>query len=238
LPVADLLAAEYVASEAGRQEANTSMGTFFYYLMTFAEATLGVVGIRGLYEQPHYTVVERLPGSIEIRDYPARVAAESDDTEGGQVAFPRLFRYITGNNTSGEKIAMTAPVSQRGEMIAMTVPVQTRGQGGVMRFFLPKEVVDKGPPKPLDSNVRIVTIPAERIAALRFTGWIDRESVEAHNRMLLEGLRQAGIKAVGAPFLLTYDAPFTIPFLRRNEVAVDISPVQTAPSGPSQAPAS
>ncbi len=111
------------------------MGTFFYYLMTFAEATLGVVGIRGLYEQPHYTVVERLPGSIEIRDYPARVAAESDDTEGGQVAFPRLFRYITGNNTSGEKIAMTAPVSQRGEMIAMTVPVQTRGQGGVMRFF-------------------------------------------------------------------------------------------------------
>lgn len=46
-----------------------------------------------------------------MRDYPARVVAETDDSKGGQVAFPRLFRYITGNNTTGEKISMTAPVS-------------------------------------------------------------------------------------------------------------------------------
>jgi hypothetical protein len=206
------------------------MGTILYYLMTFAEATLGVVGIRGLYEQPHYAVVGRLPGGIEARDYPARVAAETDDSKGGQVAFPRLFRYITGNNTTDEKISMTAPVSQRGEMIAMTVPVQRSRQGGVMRFFLLKEAVATTPPKSLDPNVRIVTVPAERVAALRFTGWINRASMEAHNRLLLEGLGTAGLKPQGQPFLLTYDAPFTIPFLRRNEVAVNVS----APDG--QAP--
>ncbi|WP_428487529.1 SOUL family heme-binding protein [Rhodopila sp.] len=199
------------------------MGTIFYYLMTFAEASLGVVGIRGLYEQPHYTVVERLPGSVEIRDYPKRVAAETDDDSGGSVAFPRLFRYITGNNTTGEKIEMTAPVSQRGEKIAMTVPVQSSKAGGVMRFFLPNDVVAKGAPKPLDPNVRIVTVPAEQLAVLRFTGWPDRASVEAHDRLLLQALAKAGKTADGKPFLLTYDAPFTIPFLRRNEVAVDIS---------------
>lgn len=215
------------------------MSTILYYLMTFAEATLGVVGIRGLYEQPHYTVVERLSGGIEVRDYPSWVAAETDDGGGGQVAFPRLFRYITGNNTTGEKVSMTAPVSQRGEMIAMTVPVQSNRQGGVMRFFLPKEVMANGPPKPLDPNVRIVTVPAERVAALRFTGWIDRASVEAHNRLLLEGLAKAGPKPQGQRFLLTYDAPFTIPFLRRNEVAVNVDAQggQTPQHPPDPAPA-
>ena len=198
------------------------MGTMLYYLMTFVEASHGVVGFRGLYEQPAYTVAERLPGGIEVRDYPVRVAVETDDAGGGQVAFPRLFRYITGNNSGGEKIEMTAPVSQRGEMIAMTVPVQSTKTGGVMRFFLPKDVVAKGPPAPLDPNVRIVTVPAERVAVLRFTGFADRSSVEAHNRLLLDGLAKAGKTVSGTPFLLTYDAPFTIPFLRRNEVAVDI----------------
>jgi hypothetical protein len=191
-------------------------------MMTFLEAGLGVVGFRGLYEQPAYTVVERLPGGIEVRDYPVRVAAETDDDGNGRIAFPRLFRYITGNNTTGEKIEMTAPVSQRGEMIAMTVPVQSSKTGGTMRFFLPKDVVAKGPPAPLDSNVRIVTVPAERVAVLRFTGFADRDSVEAQNRILLDAVAKAAKSADGKPFLLTYDAPFTIPFLRRNEVAVDL----------------
>ena len=70
--------------------------------------------------------------------------------------------------------------------------------------------------------MRIVTVPAERVAVLRFTGFADRSSVEAHNRLLLDGLAKAGKTVSGTPFLLTYDAPFTIPFLRRNEVAVDI----------------
>jgi hypothetical protein len=113
-------------------------------------------------------------------------------------------------------------VAQKGEMIAMTVPVQSSKQGGVMRFFLPADVVAKTPPQPLDPLVRIVTVPAERVAVLRFTGWANRDSVEAHNRLLLDALAKAGKTADGAPFLLTYDAPFTIPFLRRNEVAVAV----------------
>lgn len=70
-----------------------------------------------------------------------------------------------------------------------------------MRFFLPKEVVATTPPKSLDPNVRIVTVPAERVAALRFTGWIDRASVEAHNRLLPEGLGTGrGSSRRGSPF--------------------------------------
>jgi hypothetical protein len=208
------------------------MGTILYYLMTFAEAGLGVVGFRGLYEQPAYTIVERLPGGVEVRDYAAVVAAETDDPGDGSAAFQRLFRYITGANTTGEKIAMTAPVAQRGALIPMTVPVQSSKTGGVMRFFLPADVVKKGPPQPLDPQVRIVSIPTRRTAALRFTGLPDRDDIAQHDRLLLAALQKAGIPADGKPFLLTYDAPFTLPFLRRNEVAVDLNPPPPpAPAG-------
>ncbi len=209
------------------------MGTILYYMMTFAEGLLGAVGIRGMYEQPPYTVVEHLPGGVEVRDYAARVAAETDDNRDGAAAFTRLFRYITGNNTTGEKIEMTAPVSQRGgALIAMTVPVQSTMSGGVMRFFLPRDVAANGPPAPLDRLVRIVTVPAERLAVLRFSGMLRRSNVDEHEQMLLTALSRAGRKPEGAPFLLTYDAPFTLPFLRRNEVAVDL----TVPPVPVQAP--
>lgn len=201
------------------------MGTIFYYLMTFAEAGLGVVGIRGLYEQPRYVVVERLPGGVEVRDYAPRLAAETDDDGNGSAAFGRLFRYITGNNATAAKIEMTAPVSQRRSMIAMTVPVQSSKGGGAMRFFLPRDVAANGPPRPLDAGVRIVTVPAERLAVLRFSGLTGAGSVDAHNRMLLAALAAAGRTAEGAPFLLTYDAPFTIPFVRRNEIAVAVARV-------------
>ncbi len=212
------------------------MGTILYYLMTVAEAGLGAVGIRSFYEQPPYTVVEQLAGGVEVRDYAARVAAETDDERDGAVAFGRLFRYITGNNRTAAKIEMTAPVSQRGggSLIAMTVPVQSAMSGGVMRFFLPRDVVASGPPAPLDPNVRIVTVPAERLAVRRFTGSLNREAVAAQDRLLLAAVARAGRTAEGKPFLLTYDAPFTLPFLRRNEVAVDLAPQPAAVPEPAR----
>ncbi|MBV9654103.1 MAG: heme-binding protein [Acetobacteraceae bacterium] len=199
------------------------MGAILYYLMTFAEAGLGAIGIRGLYEQPPYTVVEHLPGDVEVRDYGPRVAAETDDAGDGAAAFNRLFRYITGNNRTGALIEMTAPVSQAGNRIAMTVPVQSSAGPGVMRFFLPRDAVAQGPPAPRDPAVRLVTVPAERLAVLRFSGIPHRTIVDERKQQLLAALSRAGRGASGQPFLLTYDAPFTVPFLRRNEVAVAIT---------------
>ncbi len=195
------------------------MGTILYYLMTVAEAGLGAVGIRSFYEQPPYTVVEQLPGGVEVRDYAARVAAETDDERDGAVAFGRLFRYITGANQAGAKIAMTVPVQQSGQRIGQRIAMT----GGVMRFFLPRDVVASGPPAPLDPNVRIVTVPPERLAVRRFSGSLNREHVADQDRLLLAALARAGRTPEGKPFLLTYDAPFTLPFLRRNEVAVDLA---------------
>ncbi len=199
------------------------MGTTLYYLTVLVEAALGVFGFRGLYEQPPYQVIGHLPHGIELRDYGSRVAAETDDDRDDGAAFNRLFGYITGRNSTGANISMTVPVARRGELIAMTVPVQSATQGGVMRFFLPRGVVTRGAPTPLDPGVRIVTVAPERLAVLRFSGVLTRSRVAAREQRLLEALATGKREPAGTPFLLTYDAPFTIPGLRRNEVAVALT---------------
>lgn len=196
------------------------MDRIAYYAITLFEAVLGVFGIRGLYEQPRYTVVEQLDRSVEIRAYDERLAVETDSRgQGDGEAFGRLFRYITGANRGGEHIAMTAPVEVGGQRIAMTVPVE-QGAGGTMRFFLPRKVARAGAPEPTEKGVRLVYIPAERMAALRFSGMSTPEARVEHERILSAVLSATSRKAEGPFVLMGYDPPFSVPFLRRNEVAL------------------
>ncbi len=91
-----------------------------YYLKTLLESVLSIFGIRALYEQPPYTVVERLERGIEIRSYGERLVVETDARgQGDNEAFGRLFRYISGANRSGGLIAMTTPVEATGRRIAI-----------------------------------------------------------------------------------------------------------------------
>jgi hypothetical protein len=105
----------------------------------------------------------------------------------------------------------------------MTVPVQTdRSDGAVrMRFFLPASLTAKTAPKPDDDRVKIVTVPEETIATLRFT-WTGRDLAE-RQKQLIAALDVTRWQPTGAPYGLFYDAPFTIPFLRRNEAAVTVA---------------
>jgi SOUL heme-binding protein len=196
------------------------MDKIAYYAITLIEAVLGVFGIRGLYEQPRYTVVEHLDRGVEIRAYDERLAVETDARgQGDGEAFGRLFRYITGANRGGDRIAMTAPVEVGGQHIAMTVPVE-QGAGGTMRFFLPRKVALAGPPEPTEKGVRLVHVQAEHMAALRFSGIITPEARAERERILAEVLAAASRKAEGYSVFMGYDPPFSVPLLRRNEVAV------------------
>jgi hypothetical protein len=101
----------------------------------------------------------------------------------------------------------------------MTVPVE-QGTGGTMRFFLPHAVAAAGAPQPTEPGVRLVAVPPERIAALRFSGRITPEARAGQERILAEVLRAAGRSPAAPPFFMGYDPPFALPSLRRNEVAV------------------
>ena len=208
------------------------MSKILYFLATFAESGLSVFGIRAPYEQPSYKVVRDLGSAVEIRSYAPRVAVETAIAGGndGQ-AFGRLFRYITGANTAGRTISMTAPVQEApagnagdagsgGRTIAMTVPVEL-GQAS-MRFFLPKAVA-ANPPSPTDPLVHIVTLPAQTFGVIRFSGSLTREAKEKQDATLRSVLAQAHVTPEGPSSILSYDPPFAIPFLRRNEIAVPVS---------------
>lgn len=195
-----------------------------------AEAGGTIVGIRTGTEEPPFTVQRRV-GEVEIRRYGARIAAETsieaDEEPARNEGFRRLARYIFGGNTTQAKIAMTAPVAQQqGRKIAMTAPVATqRGGSGdwVIRFFMPSEHSMDTLPNPNDERVRLVEVPAESVAVLRFSGVASPDAVAARTTELLDSLRGAGIETTGEPLTWFYDPPWTLPFRRRNEVVVGVT---------------
>jgi hypothetical protein len=186
-----------------------------------------VAGVRSGTEEPRFDRLGTEAG-IEIRRYAPRLAAETlvaaDESASRSEGFARLARYIFGANQGASRIAMTAPVAQDPARIAMTAPVaqDAAAEGFRIRFFLPAALRD--PPAPDDPRVTIVELPAETLAVLRFTGTPTPAAVAEARARLLAALPATAWVAMGAPVAWFYDPPWTIPALRRNEVAVPVAP--------------
>lgn len=195
-----------------------------------AEAGGSIVGIRSGTEEPSFTVERRI-GNVEIRRYGARVAAQTtidaDEEKARNEGFRRLAGYIFGGNTDKTKIAMTAPVAQqKGRKIAMTAPVATeRTATGewMIRFFMPSEHTLESLPTPNDDRVELVAVPPETFAVLTFSGVASLDAIATRTDELLTTLREAKVTTQGDPVTWFYDPPWTLPFRRRNEIAVPVS---------------
>ena len=185
-------------------------------------------------EEPGFQVLEQA-GSFELREYPAYVVAETrveaDFASAGNIAFQRLFGYISGKNVAQQKIAMTAPVTQsaseaRGEKIAMTAPVSQVADGDAYRvaFTLPATYTLKTAPKPLDPTVQIREVPAQVMACWRYTGRWTESNYRDNEKLLREQIAKRGLVTGGEPILARYNAPFTPWFMRRNEVMIPVKP--------------
>jgi hypothetical protein len=183
-------------------------------------------------EEPAYRLIES-DGSFELRQYAPQVVVETRVEGGfesaGNVAFGRLFRYISGNNVAQQKIAMTAPVTQsgdapRGEKIAMTAPVSQVADGKAFRvaFVLPAEYSLETAPKPLDPTVQVRKVPARLVAAWRYSGRWTEANYTDNERQLREAMKQRGLHGSGEPILARYNPPFTPWFMRRNEILIPV----------------
>ncbi len=192
-------------------------------------------------EEPKYTVVEK-SDAFELRAYAPRVVAETlvdgslDDAS--NAGFRRIADYIFGNNTarSGgkEKISMTAPVtmapraqqdqaeSAKSEKISMTAPVSMQQSAGQWRmyFVMPSQYTLSTLPTPNNPAVTLRELPASRVAVLRFSGFAGEEKTAKKTAELLAWLNSKNITPIGEPELARYNPPWTLPFLRRNEVMV------------------
>lgn len=202
-----------------------------------------VVGVRDGTEEPAYEVVGLVNGA-EVRRYGPRLAAEvtvgGDEVAARSEGFSPLARFIFGANEGAAKVAMTAPVAQApAEKIAMTIPVvQGRANGGewTIRFFMPSQYTEETLPRPKDERVRIITVPGETYAVLRFRGSTGPDAVAAQKQRLMAALATGPWAAAAEPEAWFYDPPWTIPNLRRNEVVVRVAPrepvIPPAPAAP------
>lgn len=198
-----------------------------------AVAACSVVGVRNV-EEPGYTVVAQLNG-VEIRTYAARIAAEttidnSTELDARSAGFRRIAAYIFGDNTMDCSVMVTMPMVPAGsQFIAMTMPVAQDGGENTwtIRFFMPAEYTLGTLPRPKDPLVRLVPVPAETVAVLRFTGGTDPATISARQADLRKVLRSTTYKSVGGAIACFYDPPWTLPPFRRNEVAVRIREIVT-----------
>lgn len=202
------------------------MKIFFGIIVATLLQGCSVFGVRTV-EILNYQVLQE-DGKFDIRQYEdywvARTKIDGAYRSSSDEGFRLLFNYISGGNKQQEKIAMTGPVMQQqeGEKIAMTGPViqHKSGKSWIMEFVLPAKYNELQPPEPLNPAVSVVKVPGYRTAALRYSGNLREEKYNRKVKELLYIVQLKGLQAVGEPFSAGYDPPWTIPFLKRNEVLI------------------
>jgi hypothetical protein len=209
--------------------------------MIFGEAAMAI-------EEPAFELLEKAD-TIELRQYRPVIVAETfvdgDMSSASNAGFRRIGDYIFGNNLSvsgsgdktSEKIAMTAPVAvepaAKSEKIAMTAPVSVEPQdnaaGGVMnskrwrvQFTMPAAYTMETLPKPRNPAVTLREVPGKRVAVIVFSGFSGEEKSQQKTDELLAWLKTKNLTAVGTPQLARYNPPWALPFLRRNEVLIEV----------------
>lgn len=194
-----------------------------------------VFGIR-VNEEPHYEVLKK-DGDFEVRKYPKLLVAKFSMRGTSfdyfkQTAFEKLANYIFEGNDEGRSIPMTSPVMEEHgvstdqEPVAMHshfVEEPNEGGGWTMSFILPREITKENAPTPKDDQIKLEEKDSELIASFSYSGNNNVANIKAHERMLAEWLNsQPNIQVSGKYMIAQYDAPFVIPFMKKNEIHVKV----------------
>lgn len=156
------------------------------------------------YEESPFNIVHQTD-IYEIRHYVDRLAVQATYTNQNS-SFRNLFNYISGANIDSEKIQMTTPVTQSAKSSEM-----------VMQFYLPSKFTKKTAPVPTDPRVKLITIEEGHYAVIKYSGRLIDKNFNKHKKILKENLIEDKIEIIGPAIKATYNGPFTLPMLRRNE---------------------
>ena len=161
------------------------------------------------YEEANYEVVKENQ-EYEIRKYSDRLVIETNSIEGN--GFRKLFNYISGNNEESQEIKMTVPVTQEIKNGSMT-----------MQFYLPLKFNKDNAPKPSNSDIKILNIEGGYYAVIKYSGRSSDKNFLKNKNILEKQLKQDNITIISPPIRASYNSPFTLPMLKRNEVMYRIN---------------
>jgi hypothetical protein len=161
------------------------------------------------YEEANYEIVKKNE-IFEIRKYSDRLAVETVEYNQNS-GFRKLFKYISGNNKTNQEIKMTTPVTQIEKNGNMT-----------MQFYLPLKFEENTVPKPINEDVKIVNIEGGYYAVIIYSGRTTDKNFIKHKNILEKELLNNKISIISLPIRATYNGPFTLPMLRRNEAMFKI----------------
>jgi len=179
-------------------------------------------------EEPSYRVTEK-DEPFEIREYPplivAQVEVPGDLSEASSAGFRLIANYIFGNNISvrGGGLTTAEPVPEK---IAMTVPVIAEGKGDqktwLIQFVMPKQYTMDTLPKPNNPQVKLLAVGPQKLAVIRFTGFVSDDKVQEKTAELMAWIKSRNELPLGNPRLARYNPPWSIPWMRRNEILIPI----------------
>ena len=161
-------------------------------------------------EEAKYDVVKSNE-TYEIRKYSDRLAVQALNTNENN-SFRKLFNYISGDNETNEEIKMTIPVTQMVKKGNMT-----------MQFYLPSKFNKDNVPIPSSSDVEIVIIEEGYYAVIRYSGRASNKNFIKHKEILENELKKDNISTAGPAIKASYNSPFTLPMLKRNEAMFKVN---------------
>ncbi|MDC1496620.1 heme-binding protein [Pelagibacteraceae bacterium] len=155
-------------------------------------------------EEAKYDIVKS-NNTYEIRKYSDRLAVQVASTSGNN-GFRKLFNYISGNNEKNQKIKMTVPVT-----------VMEKSGNMTMQFYLPSKFDKNNIPNPTASDVEVINIEGGYYAVISYSGRASENNFIKHKNILEGELFKDNIAIKSLAIKATYNSPFTLPLMRRNE---------------------
>jgi hypothetical protein len=204
---------------------------FALFVSTFL-MSCSVVGQSDVDTAPYSLLKSDKDRKIEVRNYESMVLVSAPMSgRSGNSAFRALFAYISGENQGDTEIAMTAPVFmndksevKEGTEIAMTAPVFMGSRTGepMMSFVMPNTFTLATTPKPINPQVKVTELKNYKVAAIQFSGTLSDNNVEENTNILSKWIVQNGYTAISESIKAGYNGPLTLPFLRKNEVLIEV----------------
>jgi len=165
-------------------------------------------------KQP-YEVLQSYRG-FELRKYPAgfqiETKVEGEFVRAGNLGFSPLVRFISGANSKGASMAMTAPVIQEsvGENLHL------------VRFVLPSGMKSEQIPQSVDGRVQVIEVAEHLACAKRFSGSWSSQRFEEKGEQLISEMLTEGLEPEGSLYSARFDPPWKPGFLKHNEVLMRV----------------